>query len=324
MVSIFNPGSVGMVAALAISYLLGLVHGITPDEHTWPITFSYAVGSYSTKGGMKAGLIFSTGFTLQRALMSELAYFALLGVLMTSASFGLVYILVGIAMAGAGMYIKRYGVYLHWHALERLFDRLTGVHKRRSHDQSLELEHVKNPLSAADSTPMLKAVPGRLAFVHGLIAGFGFGAFALVLFTVISPSMPNAYVAWLPGLFFGIGTMTMQIAFGAVFGTLLSKIKHLGKRGIAFVARSISSDVLMYGGLAFIFGGAAILFFPDILGMYITTPLDIPNLNHLDIGFFMVVVTVAVIGVVSYFVSIRKASRLFGPGSHTGRKAVSR
>ncbi len=34
---------------LVISFILGLMHGATPDEHTWPITFSYAVGKYSTK-----------------------------------------------------------------------------------------------------------------------------------------------------------------------------------------------------------------------------------------------------------------------------------
>ncbi|MGC8671521.1 MAG: hypothetical protein ACP5TJ_01340, partial [Candidatus Micrarchaeia archaeon] len=66
-INLWNPQNVPFLLALLLSFLLGLVHGITPDEHTWPITFSYAVGSYSTKKGMKAGLIFSSGFTLQRA-----------------------------------------------------------------------------------------------------------------------------------------------------------------------------------------------------------------------------------------------------------------
>ncbi|MEM1724680.1 MAG: hypothetical protein QXW71_02755, partial [Thermoplasmata archaeon] len=62
---------------LIISFFLGLLHGITPDEHTWPITFSYAVGSYSTKGGMKAGFLFSLGFTLQRSFLTFLGYIGL-------------------------------------------------------------------------------------------------------------------------------------------------------------------------------------------------------------------------------------------------------
>jgi hypothetical protein len=32
--------------ALIYSFLFGLLHGILPDEHTWPITFSYAIGWY--------------------------------------------------------------------------------------------------------------------------------------------------------------------------------------------------------------------------------------------------------------------------------------
>jgi len=43
-----------------------LVHGITPDEHTWPITFSYAVGSYSTRRGLGAGVTFSLAFAAHR------------------------------------------------------------------------------------------------------------------------------------------------------------------------------------------------------------------------------------------------------------------
>ena len=68
-INLYNPTNVDFIAALIISYLLGIVHGITPDEHTWPITFSYAVGSGSTKGGMKAGLIFSSGFILRICLL---------------------------------------------------------------------------------------------------------------------------------------------------------------------------------------------------------------------------------------------------------------
>ena len=97
-VNLWNPQNVDLISALIISYLLGIVHGITPDEHTWPITFSYSVGSYSTRKGMKAGLIFSSGFTLQRAVLSEVAFFALAGLFMTALAFGITYIIVGIAM----------------------------------------------------------------------------------------------------------------------------------------------------------------------------------------------------------------------------------
>jgi ABC-type nickel/cobalt efflux system permease component RcnA len=57
---LWNP-HVGLAlwAVLVTAFLLGMVHGITPDEHTWPITFSYAVGGYSSRAGMRNALIFS-------------------------------------------------------------------------------------------------------------------------------------------------------------------------------------------------------------------------------------------------------------------------
>ena len=66
-----------VLEALTYSFLFGLLHGILPDEHTWPITFSYAIGGASGKEGMKAGLYFSGAFTVQRLAVSELAYLAL-------------------------------------------------------------------------------------------------------------------------------------------------------------------------------------------------------------------------------------------------------
>jgi ABC-type nickel/cobalt efflux system permease component RcnA len=76
-INLWDPLHVTLAVDLLTAFLLGLIHGITPDEHTWPITFSYAVGGYSTRRGLRAGLIFSLAFTAQQALASELAYLGL-------------------------------------------------------------------------------------------------------------------------------------------------------------------------------------------------------------------------------------------------------
>ena len=55
---------------LAGCFGLGLLHGIVPDEHTWPITFAYSVGTTTGRGGIRAGAWFSLAFTAQRAMMS--------------------------------------------------------------------------------------------------------------------------------------------------------------------------------------------------------------------------------------------------------------
>lgn len=51
-INFWNPsGHLSVLTILITAILLEMVHGITPDEHTWPITFSYSVGSYSSRGG---------------------------------------------------------------------------------------------------------------------------------------------------------------------------------------------------------------------------------------------------------------------------------
>ncbi|MEM0158507.1 MAG: hypothetical protein QW812_03255 [Thermoplasmataceae archaeon] len=306
-INLWNPQDVGFAVALLISYLLGIVHGITPDEHTWPITFSYSVGSYSTKGGFKAGAMFSAGFTIQRALLSELAYFALAGVFMTSLAFGLTYIAVGVAMAGAGIYIGKAGKYAHFHAIEEALGKITGLHSHEERQASDELKHSANPVMHD-----LKPVPMKLALLHGLIAGFGFGAFALIIYTVLSPAMPSPYFGFLPGLLFGLGTMTMQILFGMGFGKWMQVHKKLSRDGISYVAKSISRYVLTYGGYAFVISGAAILAFPALLDIGINTGIHVHNLDNLGIGFFLVIFSVVGIGIYGYLKSMRSAQKIFG------------
>src|SRR5579875_4190875 len=99
------PRGLTVATILGIAVVLGMLHGITPDEHTWPITFSYSIGSYSTRGGMRAGLFFSLAFTLQRAIASELAYFALAGFLTRPGAEQVVYVVVGIVMLLSGYFI---------------------------------------------------------------------------------------------------------------------------------------------------------------------------------------------------------------------------
>jgi hypothetical protein len=170
--------------ALIMSFILGIVHGITPDEHTWPITFSYAVGSGTVEGGAKAGLVFSAGFTLQRALMSEIAYFVFVGFMLNPFFSGVVYIIVGAAMVFAGSYILNKGIYPHWHWLEEKLGVISTLHSKDSEYHTRELEHSANPVCCEEGGA-LKAAPTSMAFIHGIIAGFGFGAFALILFTRI-------------------------------------------------------------------------------------------------------------------------------------------
>ncbi len=176
--------------------------------------------------------------------------------------------------------------------------------------QEAELEHKVNPALCCDDKISEKPVPLKLALVHGFIAGFGFGAFALIIYTVLSPAMHSAWLGWLPGALFGLGTMTMQVAFGAFFGTYMRKMKKLTERGIKFVSVFMSSYVLKYGGIAFVIGGIVVLIFPQILNYAINTGIKIHNLDSLGIGFFLVIISVVVIGFIGYFRAMENAAKL--------------
>lgn len=267
MVNLWDP-HVGLAigAILLTALLLGMVHGITPDEHTWPITFSYAVGSYSTRQGIRAGLLFSTAFTLQRALASELAYLALdrwikLGSTLDYA----VYLVVGAAMIWAARHIMRGR---HWH-----------LFSPRHQDQSTEL---------ADPRPWMP-------LVHGFIAGWGFGAFAIIIYTVLAPSMPSAWLAWVPGFMFGVGTTIIQAAAGGLFGWVS---RHLGlpPDAIRTVSLKTAGNTLGWGGMVFMAGGAFGLLFPKLAGFSVSTGIHVHNLNHLGIAIVLVMISVVVIG----------------------------
>ena len=281
MLNLWDPTHLSLLIGLVTSLLLGMIHGITPDEHTWPITFSYSIGSYSTKGGMLAGLIFSTGFTLQRAVASELAFLALAGFLLHSATEDIVYMVVGFVMMLSGYYILHRGHAVHlfpW--LERL-------------------------LPSVDDT---KPVPLKLAFLHGIVAGWGTGAFATIIYTVISPTMPSAWVGFVPGLLFGVGTLIMQIMIGAAFGWWLQH-RRLSVSSKAFIARFVSGNTLLYGGGLFILAGVLGLAVPALSNWSVNTGIRIHNLDSINLGLILVVMVVAGVGGVSLWRAMQKVKQ---------------
>lgn len=287
------PSGLHLGEILLISLILGVLHGATPDEHTWPITFSYAVGKYSTRGGMKAGFLFSLGFTVQRAFLTTLGFLGLAEIYNQYNLDGPVYIAVGIAMAAAGSYVLR-GRYIHIP-----IDVLLGGHKHHSNKVGGVPMH---ELEERD-------VPLGMTVVHGLIAGFGFGAYASILTFVLAPQVGSLVYAPLPGLFFGIGTMLMQIAFGALFGSIM-RLKKLTEEQITKIARRTAGFTLYYGGLLFIIAGALVLALPTIDNWAIATGNPVPNLDSINIGTILVLTVVGAIGIGTMIREINRTSRM--------------
>ncbi|MEM0128663.1 MAG: hypothetical protein QXG65_00630 [Thermoplasmata archaeon] len=292
------PTDLSLPILLIVAAVLGILHGATPDEHTWPITFSYSIGSYSSRGGMKAGFVFSAGFTVQRAILTMLGFAGLAAIYQQYNLDGIVYVCVGIAMFAAGWYLLR-GSDLHVpfdRAMERAFGRFLGNHTHHS----TVAERKPLPESEVRQTSL------RMALVHGFIAGWGVGGFAAILVFALAPQAPNIGWAALIGAMFGLGTMLMQIVTGALFARL-ARLKRLSESQVQRIGRRTAARTLYLGGLAFILIGAVIAVLPSLESFAIATGNPVPNLNSIGIAFLLIVTVVGVIGGTSLWRAYREA-----------------
>jgi hypothetical protein len=231
--------------ALVYSFFFGLLHGILPDEHTWPITFSYALGGARGREGMKAGLYFSLAFTFQRMILSEVSYLALAPFLLDPAINAIVYVCVGAAMTTAGAVVLRRRLYPHLH--------LIGHH----HADSQKPAPAWSLLGRRHIERQEASLPLHWTVIHGFIAGFGIGGFALFVNTVAAPAMRSPWTAALPGLFFGLGTTIMLVVIGGLFGRSLHLFRWMTPEQIRRVGTEVGARTLFFGGIFFAALGAA-------------------------------------------------------------------
>jgi hypothetical protein len=262
------------LTAVIYSFLFGLLHGILPDEHTWPITFSYAIGGASGWEGIKAGLYFSAAFTLQRTLLSEAAYLALAPFLLSPTVNGIVYTVVGVVMTMAGTMVLRRNLYPHLHLL--------GHH----HDEANELETTGQVLAwqHTQDTELSGRPPIKWTLVHGFIAGFGFGGFSLYVNTVAAPAMSSPWLGFLPGLVYGLGTMIILAVIGYLFGASMRWSHMLSEQEIKRIGSQTGGRTLFFGGLLF-----AVFGLTTFLGWERFLPVDV---GYVLVGLFMVGIAV--------------------------------
>jgi sulfite exporter TauE/SafE len=263
-----------------------MLHGVVPDEHTWPITFAYSVGAASGRGGLKAGGFFSLAFTFQRAIMSQLVYFAVAVFLVSSEKLnGPVYIVVGAAMAIAGYLILKNRV-PHFHPLMKV-----------SHD-----DLAKHSDTRKEPDPSDPPVPVHWSLIHGFISGFGVdsGILSTFIYLTTLPALASAgmwELGWLPGALFGLGTFSVLMAVGFFFGETLHVAKRFGAHRIAVFGRLVGARVLLFGGLAFVLLGP----------LYI---MGVGNLLPFDFGTFIVLLVMVGIAVPTMVYTWRELGRV--------------
>lgn len=235
-----------LTAILGYCFLFGLLHGILPDEHTWPITFSYAISGGSGANGMRAGIYFSAAFTVQRMLISECSYLALAPFIKSAAVNAAAYVVVGVVMSLAGWLLLRHQRYAHLHMLGHHHD------TRRGMDTSTAILGRRHAEGASDA-----ALPVRWTLVHGFIAGFGFGGFALYVNGIAAPAMPSAWFGFVPGLLYGAGTIVTLAAVSAFFAVSVRFLGGLNEHAAQRLGARVGATTLLFGGFLFIAGGIA-------------------------------------------------------------------
>ena len=281
---------------LLICFGLGMLHGVIPDEHTWPITFAYSVGTTTGRGGIKSGAWFSMAFTAQRAMMSMIVYLALAAaigywgysVATTDSINGPVYIVVGAAMAIAGFLI--------------LTNRIGDIHPlMRFSQRDLAKHTTTSPRSK--STP--SQVPVHWCIIHGFISGFGTDSGILSTWiyvtTILLFLVPNHlwYIGWLPGLLFGLGTFVVLMFIGFFFGQTLQIAKRVGPNRISQFGRLVGARILLFGGLVFV-----------AFGPLYWTGWYTANIA-LDPGQFIVLVVLVVMALPTMVLTWREVKRKF-------------
>ena len=239
-----------MISLLLQSFGYGLLHGILPDEHTWPITFSYAIGNASSKKGLKSGLYLFT--RLHRSAVDRIGNLLPASFLLVHE--GLDQLLCQHGCRGGhalGGQIQKKGRYLHFHLLGHHHEPSEGVERSPA---LFGPQHKSETLAASPSGDP-EPFPARWAMIHGFVAGFGVGPFAMFVYTVAAPQMGSPWLGFLPGFLFGLGTTAMLMILGGLFGASLKTTRKFDDHEIAAIGLRTGSLTLLGGGVVFVVGG---------------------------------------------------------------------
>ena len=226
-------------------------------------------------------------FMTQRAIMSQLVYFAFATFFVTSDRLnGPVYTAVGAAMAIAGFLILK--------------DKIPHLHPGMKISEKDLAKHIKPDGTAIDKNK--STVPIHWALIHGFISGFGVdtGIMSTFVYLTVLPALAAAgfwEVGWLPGALFGVGTFVMLMGIGFFFGETLQVAKRFGQDRIAPFGRLVGARVLLFGGLAFVVLGPAYYF-------------GFGNVVPVDFGTFIVLLVMAFIAVPVMFFSWEEVMRI--------------
>lgn len=241
---------------------LGLVHGLVPDEHTWPITIPYALGQENPKKAVLSTIIFTGALTLVWSILTTIV--SIIGNIFLSEKYNpYVFIFAGLTMVGVAIFV--------------FLPRISSVMCKRADDEyySKSLMHrfitrigCKHEHGDLGFSEVKMAPPYKAIWIHGLVAAFGTG-FLLVIVYTTALTFP-VYLGFLPGMLFGLGTM-ISLSF---IGFVVRKGAELGVKDENHLQKR--ARTLGYIGLYLLLSLGIFMIILGILAMFgIEVHLDI-------------------------------------------------
>lgn len=167
--------------------VIGMVHGLKPDEHTWPITVSYGLMQNTIKKALISTWVFALSLTLIWSSLSALTG-QLYNFFVNYNLDPLVDIMVGITMIGVSLYI--------------LYRKDYNVKEDKTADY-------------------------KLIWVHGTAAAFGGDFIIVLLLTLaLAPFIP-INITFSIGLLFGLGSLLSQsLIVSLIYKGIIKSIKN--------------------------------------------------------------------------------------------------
>lgn len=199
-------------------FLLGLVHGLTPDEHTWPVIFAYSVQQKKIKKSIKTAVYFALAATIPWTILAAIVGY--LGSILIPETWEVYFhILLGGAIILLGIYTVIY-----------------------QHIPHLHIGHQKGH---QDKPP--KPFKTKQAFIYGLILGSGPCAPVLLMYGFAAQSQ-SVLIGIFAGLLFGLATLLTLGILAGILGGLVQYAQAKIRRNLSKILAYISGFVLIVFG----------------------------------------------------------------------------
>ena len=204
-----------MTTNLISLFILGIVHGITPGEHTWPVISSYVISQRQVRKAVLFTFVFSLFEMLPWIIISSVCAFVGAVVYKETYEF-YVHIGLGIIMLGIGIYMTFRQDALHIH--------IKGEREKR----------------------IIKILP-----LYGLIVGFCPCLPVLSLYTFAAETH-NIIQGVILALSFSLGTMISLLIIALILGKLVEVAELRWKERVAKICARVSGMILVIFGIVLI------------------------------------------------------------------------